>query len=83
MLTEECLKSSNYYFEDGLRKVKPYFVVRGTRAKCEKPMPLMEYLLKYTIPKNVIIYQKIISQMATFNINMRPAKLEDIVTRKY
>ena len=83
MLTEECLKSSDYYFEDGLRKVKPYFVVRGSRAKCEKPMPLLEYLLKYTIPKNVSAQQKIISQMITFNINMRPAKLEDTVTCKY
>ena len=50
---------------------------------CEKPMTLMEYLLKYTIPKSVSGQYKIISEMTTFNINMRPAKLEDTVTCKY
>ena len=32
-ITEECVHSSEYYFEDGLRKVRPYYMVRECHVK--------------------------------------------------
>ena len=46
-ITEECTKSSEYYFEDGLRKVRPYYMVREYRITgLRKPMTALEYNCK-------------------------------------
>ena len=43
-ITEECIHSSEYYFEDGLRKVRPYYMVRECSVRgLEKPMTALEF----------------------------------------
>ena len=43
-LSMECLNSSEYYFEDGLRKVRPYYQVREANVgELPHPMTLSEW----------------------------------------
>ena len=43
-LSMECLNSSEYYFEDGLRKVRPYYQVREANVgELPHPMTISEY----------------------------------------
>ena len=79
-VTLEDLKNIEYYYEDGLRKVKPYFTVMEAVIKqTNYPLAMFDYLLNYVVPKIDHHKTNLRLKMNDYYINGRPAMSDDLV----
>jgi RluA family pseudouridine synthase len=78
-ITHDCIHASNYYFEDGLRKVRPYYMVMETIIRnLDKPVTLQEYLYK-VIPSEKLSMVEMRLKLSSFHSNLRPCKPTQLV----
>ena len=74
-ITDECVKCSEYYFEDGLRKVWPYFCLRQTivRPKDQNNLSSLEEFLRHQVSNFRHQCIEKMLQNGRYCVNFKPA----------
>ena len=80
LFDRECTHISEYYFEDGLRKVKPYYhVLELSVPLLKEPITLRDYLLENVVFDVDIQRARFDLELEKFYVNLKPANCQDLL----